>query len=496
MTDKKQTWLTGAFLLAVFGFLVVWFSRIHPLVVYDGDDWWYVSYVRRAVPLWGDWNPARVLPEVIEPFCAWLGVHLLMPLTGDYLGSMTLSAALMVSGFITVYVYCFGKMMQRLFGLETGGVAASSVLFLLLHFLVLRSQPEANPYLFYCWDYTCYFYYVIPAMLNCSLVMYMTANPRFEEFRKQGTPGKQGIFLLAVYFAIFSNLPDSVILGIFAGCRVLLSLVKSLKGFRLKDFLRENGLWFAILAAWLISAVFELTGARASADMGYDLSLMQGIRETLYGLKMLLLGCNPAFIALTVVTVAVAAVLWVKGKETDFAMQLVEGLICFVIMLAAVILLCAVVDCSYIYRTEYLFGAFFYGFLLLMLCFGYVLKRQPKLLAVLPLLLCILTAEINTEGQTFKESNIQNLNAKTCAAVSRDLVEQIVTACEAGEREMTLCVPVSDSPTNWPLFAPVGNRIAASLYEHGITERMIAVTVRPDVAMNEKFNIPVPEEMK
>ena len=493
MTHKKQRVCRAAFLLLVFAFLLIWFSRVHPLTVYDGDDWYYVSYARRAVPIWRDWNPARVLPEVLMPFCTWLGVHLLMPLTGDYLYAMTLSAALMVSGFITAYTACFGSMMRRLFSLSFWEETFSSVLFLLLHFLALRSQPQANIYLFYCWDYTCYFYYVIPAALCCSLVMTMTANPAFEEFRRNGSPEKKGFFLLALYFGIFSNLPDSVILAVYAGSRLLMDLLKRLKAFCLRDFLRENGLWLGILGAWLLSAVFELSGSRASADMGYDLPLLEGLHETLYGLKQLLLSCNRVFMVLTVAVAAAALVLWLRSREAEPALQLAEKLIGFTAVLIATVVLCAVVDCSYIYRADYLFGAFFYGFLLLMLCFGYLLKKCPGLMTVLPLLLCILTAEINTAGQTFKESNVQNLNAKTCQAVSRDLTEQVIAACEAGEQSLVLGVPVSDSPVNWPLYSAVGERIAASLYEHGITERMISVTVQLDLGMNEKYHIPFPE---
>ena len=67
MKERKQQIYKTAWYLAVFGILYLWFARVKPLVPYDGDDWLYLSYARKAVPLWGDWNPARVLPEVLMP---------------------------------------------------------------------------------------------------------------------------------------------------------------------------------------------------------------------------------------------------------------------------------------------------------------------------------------------------------------------------------------------------------------------------------------------
>lgn len=68
MKKRKLTGFEMAWYLGVFGFLFVWFTQIHPLVVYDADDWTYLAYVRSATPIWGDWNPAKVFPETVMPF--------------------------------------------------------------------------------------------------------------------------------------------------------------------------------------------------------------------------------------------------------------------------------------------------------------------------------------------------------------------------------------------------------------------------------------------
>lgn len=43
MKKRKLTGFELVWYLVVFGFLLVWFTQIHPLVVYDADDWTYLA---------------------------------------------------------------------------------------------------------------------------------------------------------------------------------------------------------------------------------------------------------------------------------------------------------------------------------------------------------------------------------------------------------------------------------------------------------------------
>lgn len=112
MKKRKLTGFELVWYLGVFGFLLVWFTQIHPLVVYDADDWTYLAYVRSATPIWGDWNPAKVFPETVMPFFSTVAVYTLMPLLGDYILAQTVMHALVVSAFITVYVFCFTELVK------------------------------------------------------------------------------------------------------------------------------------------------------------------------------------------------------------------------------------------------------------------------------------------------------------------------------------------------------------------------------------------------
>ena len=147
MEKKHRKLPYAAFFLLIFGFLFLWFSRVHPLIPFDGDDWTYLSYVRMATPIWGDWNPAKVFPEVLYPFFSTIAAFALAPLTGDYIGAQTLMHAVVVSAAITGYLWCFAHLMRRVFSCSHVTAGVFTVLFLTLHFLVFRTADENNVHL-------------------------------------------------------------------------------------------------------------------------------------------------------------------------------------------------------------------------------------------------------------------------------------------------------------------------------------------------------------
>lgn len=511
-TPPERLWY-----LLVFGFFLIWFTQIHPLTVFDGDDWYYISYSRRAIPIWGNWNPSRVLPEILMPFCSSIAAYVVYPLIGNYLRAMTLTHGFVVALFLTLYTGCFFRMMKRLFHQTSSLAILSSALFLIAHFLALRGKSSTSTYLFYCDDLTCYYYYLIPAVINSCLVMWLLGNPKPYEFLKSGSPLRKGVFFLLLYLAIFSNLPDSGILAVYAGSIFLLNLIKSLKskpGWQ--PLLRENALSLSILGVWLVSAVFELSGRRAHSDLVANISFPLSLKETILGLFQLLSSCNRIFIAICGLIVIAAAVLLIRAHcAAPEDQQLLSMLpVCLIAIIAAAVytvLLCAAVDHSYIQRSEYLFGLFFYCMLLVMLSFGCLAQKRPQALYAAPILLCILFFGCDMRGTTYLDSTLTNLNPAICSDITQDMIDQLLFAQDAGLDEVTLEVPVfmsgeersqaeaglldpSVDSCNWPLPTNcLGERMVYSLRKHNVLKRTLSVTIVPSAEQNIKYNIPLPE---
>ena len=85
-----------------------------------------------------------------------------------------------------------------------------------------------------------------------------------------------------------------------------------------------------------------------------------------------------------------------------------------------------------------------------------------------------------------------------CADISRDILNQYLTADGAGLETAVIYVPmhVADpvNDVNWPHSIVLLYRIGNALYEQGMISRPINATFVADPAMNERYNIPVPSK--
>ena len=101
---KNHSW-NFYFLLIVFVSMFIFFTSVHCLIIYDGDDWVNLSQMRLFVPMWRGFNPIKILPETLMPLVGYLSGYAITPITKNYVAAVTLLSALLVSGFITLYMY-------------------------------------------------------------------------------------------------------------------------------------------------------------------------------------------------------------------------------------------------------------------------------------------------------------------------------------------------------------------------------------------------------
>lgn len=311
---KRDRVVYGVFLALVFLYFTIFFTRVHPLILFDGDDWNYISYSRNAVPMGNRWNPTRILPETLMPLCGFIAAYIVAPLTKNYIFSVTVVCAVVVSAVITLYFYLFARAVEKAFRLSLPQTIMIAVLFLLVHFWVLRSGMTGNIHMFLAADLTCYFYYTIPTLLNAGCVLLFETDRTF--WKKKGDIG-QGLLLLAVYLLICSNLFSSIVLASYAGVILLMDCIlpsireKSVSVWKKK--LRENNIFLGIIVGWLISLILEAQGGRANA-MGTSLSVESG--EKVWSLfRGMLSQMNRYFMIFFVAVVAFSIVLLAVTRQ-------------------------------------------------------------------------------------------------------------------------------------------------------------------------------------
>ena len=65
--DKDKI-ITAIFFISIFIILFVFYKVVCPIIPNDTDDWGIMSHFREPIPLWKDWNPSRVFPEIFLPW--------------------------------------------------------------------------------------------------------------------------------------------------------------------------------------------------------------------------------------------------------------------------------------------------------------------------------------------------------------------------------------------------------------------------------------------
>lgn len=489
MCTKHEKWIGIGLGLCVLLSMLLFFERAHPLVILDSDDWGYLAVSRLAVPAAKFWNPARVFPEILEPYAAGLGALLFSRL--GFIESVTAMNGLVLSLFITAYVLAFYRLLQRRLRLPAGPAALLSLLFLLMHFFLFRRELSGNCHLFSANDVTCVYFYVIPGLLNYTLVFLLAGSTLRERFWEKKDLVRKGFLVLAVYLAIFSNLYESIVLASFCGVGLLAGLIgyfRTPRESRSGRQLIERQLFnLTVLLLWFVSLAFESLGGRAGAVRGGSLAgSLQALPTYFGGMSRLFL----LFAAGALAALALTALLRKKAaQDTDAFRSLFASLLpTAALTLCFLILLSSRVNSAYILRHDAMFAFSAAMVLLPLLALAELVRRFPRAAILLPLLLVVVYSGTNSSQRTFLDSNDIRASAQLCTALDNAILEQVLDAERSGQTEARVLVP-DFGGGNWPLSSTMGPWVAASLYKHGLTETLMEIQIVPDPAMNARFHV-------
>lgn len=485
----KQRAVTIILVCCTFAFFMVFFTRIHPMVIFDTDSWYYAYYHRHAWPVWHLWNPIRVFSEVFMPAVSQFSAYVIYPITGDYFFSLTIGYAFVVSAAVTLLTW----MVMRHFQREGSGpfeYTALTLLFLICHFLILRSKTTENKYMLLT-DIACtYFYYVLPNLLNCTLVMWLMDDEKLLFFFSPKYLTRKSIFLLAAYFCIFSNVWGSIITAVYAGLTVLIAVIstsKKEKGW-FGELIKKYAILIILLVLWALSQWFEINGGRANQIK--SIHLWESIKSTLMVAKSVLISVSYPFRWMTLIVLAggIGVTAWRKRwSEMKLALY---GMIAALLIAIYLVLSCAMAGSQYIARPDTFYGLFFCIMLVILVSLRQLLRHLPRLKIIVPLCLVVLACECNTASVTYLNSNWLNMPAETCYQVNNDILQQLQNAIAAGKSNTVVYIPQFDFPDNLPLATYGDKRFPRHLYKMGLLKKAIKVTeVIPTKDKNKEFNI-------
>ena len=481
--------LNIAFFGIIFIFLFIYFTVIHPLTVYDTDDWYYLANVRAAIPLWGYFNPVKILPETSLALITHFGVYIINPFIHDFLRSVSLAAALFVCFLITIYLFSFEKLCILYMGNEksSGLTRLLTLIFLCLHFLIFLRHDTGNYHLFYSNNICNYYHYMVPALFNCSLVMLFLRTDMQAFFESNEISHiKKGSYLIIIYLAIFSSIQLNAITAVFVGSILIKKFAQGVSSkITVRNYCRSSWLFLSILVTFFVSLVFESSGGRAG-DIAK--SSFRG-RKTLISFASLILPVNKKFLILVIFFLglgifSIATALTSKEKRSFISDIIWEALLPMIFLTIYLFVLCTVSKPSYMGRPDTIFGIAFYGFLIVFRFFMSGLKSFPKLSILIPLISLI--AAVYTVGglRSFREPNIAGISPSKCTDISQNLIDQLKDAELQGLSEYSLKVPKYDTKDNWPYPSYSGDVIQSVLYKYGVLNEKMTVTTVVDESLN------------
>lgn len=496
--EKKNLIAKIIFTASVFLFMFIFYSRIHPLVIYDADDWKYITFTRHAYPVWKEWNPTRVLPELMMSLVAEIGTFLIYPFNKDFIWANIFINAIVVSAFITFYIYTFYSFVEKKYGMSRGTNIFVATLFLLMHFWIFRYKNRNNEYMFNGLDLTCFYYYIIPNMLNASIVMWLSVKDILTLDKKtiMKQPVRYGCYFVVMYLAIVSNLYASIILAGYTGCMFLLELVSALKKKGdIADIIKRNSLRIILLVFWLIVQIFEINGGRAD-DIKTEASFISLVGTQTKEFFKLGETLSTSFTFFYIAVTLMIIVILIEGcvKKTnnykDDVKVMLSLLIIAIVVLIYLIMVSSLHYIGSIKRPDILFGFVFFIFLMIMVMLLALMREIDFIKLILPLIVLIAFFEINTPKRTFKETNIRNINYKKCIAIDNDIIDQLVSAEENNKKDITVYVPKYKAKSNWPLSVKTGDLASRALYKHGITVHRVRVAkTKPTKKKNKEFGL-------
>lgn len=483
------------FAVGVFVFLLIFFLGYRPLTLDNMDDWTYISFTRRAVPIWNYWNPSRILPEILMPLSAQLGVWFVMPFVHDYVSAVNIALNVVLCLTITLYICAATYWLEKMVRLDFCVTMFTALLFLILHFKSWMSPWIPSQHLFFSGCPTTCYYYTIPALVNIVLVLLTEAHQNGRCFWQDEHLILKGGVVAAVYLAVFSNLFASVILVVYALCVLLESIAGVLvKKERIGEWFQENALHIGVILMGLVSAVFELSGGR-SRSVGNETTLIDQLKATVIVLLETIEKMeDTTFWLCFILIVAGLAVAWVFDRKENAARNyltlLFRHLFCAGVTLAALIILSVVSYPAYIERMDVLIGVMFHVLLAAVLSLGYLLGRWKKLILIIPLTVFILGFDVLYGIESFTHSTTSKMPAKVNVQVNRILMQEILEADRQGLESVTIRVPLGDADmSNWPYTTHMGGRMIETLYHHGMIENLKRIYVEPDSDFYSAFDI-------
>lgn len=479
--------------ICIFLILLIFFTKICPVIPFDGDDWYFNGSIRLPFPIWRVFNPIKVLPEVLEPIGGYIGAYIVYPITKDYIGAISITQAIIISLFIVMLFYNFYDFVRNKYNKNEMESLLFEVIFAIFFFFIFKKSGGKSYYGFWATDLNCYFNYIIPGALNATMILIMAKYDNFTGEFKKWNYYKKGMFLVGIYFSIFSSIQLSIILAGYCSWIIIRNLYRNFNKRENKNIIqiiKETGLlYFIIELLWLISLLFEQSGNRAAVISRERWIVKQNVVEVAKNFLSLYKQTNKIFMAMVFFLIVILLVEMIKKrkaliKNNIFAL-FIENIYIFTITFVYLFILYMKAGANYANRPDATWAIIFYIVLYsniyLIVASDYIVHLK-MIIPLIIILLCIMTINMNYRF----EQSVFDFN--TAKSIDETIINQILEADKAGKSYVEVQVPeYKNNESNWPQPYNMAIWMQNTLYSHNIIKNRMKIIFVKNAEMYKKF---------
>lgn len=475
MKERKKTIFNILIWSLVYiSFLILW-TRIHPVMVADADDWTYISFSRQAIPVWNAWNPAKVYPETFMSLCGNIAAFVVYPVIEDWSNAMTYTYAAIISVVVTAYIYLFDKVIGRMFDLTVMKRIFVNLFFICSHFWVFKTLREHNSYMFMSHSLNTEMNYRMPMFTAASLLLYIIV-----KYLDEKKVSMEGLLILWAYLTIFSNMATNIVIVIPVFVHFVYEFLQWTKK---KDcsffvFIRTMTPHLTVFAMEIVVLVFEFFGGRAAS---LEFNLLQSVSEMIVDLKVVCKSVNVKFAILVLALIIVSYVISIKRENILFRQLLALLLISGILSSVYMVMLFTRVGDHKITRADNTSVMAIFFVIAGAIALGYIIEKFKKVTLFIPIAMYIMFFSLCNTGRVHGNYFDQGGNlyhgthngyvtAIECYEANTDIVNQFIKADKMGLEEIDIYAPYILGQYEW-----TGARLETTLYRQGIIRRHMTV---------------------
>lgn len=446
---RKQNIAIFTFFVALFLIMFVFFRYVHPIVIWDGDDWYTSSNIgshQNGFPSFAldntGWLSERPFCHLWGAMAGYISAFLIYPFTEDYIMSFTITAAFNLSMAITItsiIIYKLLKLITQKLALCLVGV----IFFLLSSFIIFKIQ-EGSLYLYWSYNYCSVYYYLLPSCYCSSFALYLIT--RDIERPIYPINAETSLLLLISYLLTFSYFPAALLLSAISACILLFYFLQKRDLIRL---FRDFYFHFVILILGFINIFFNFYHEYGVGYFTPQGNFLQRISNASLFLLKSLFRTNKLFQIISILIIICFSFVFITNRKTNnrnTIKKLLFYLLGMIFMAFTYLSLFGAISDKHLrygvnVRTDTFYTFYFLIILLLTIFFIYVVDIKKQIIILVPLIIYAMSWVAINFRNSYSDSSYMDSTPQQRYEIMSAFIDELIRKDQQGEFSLTVHMP-------------------------------------------------------